>query len=61
MDQARLKAARANQTHYQGQECKHGHGSTRYTASGACIECAKGRSKQTWKKIHATLKAVRGI
>ena len=59
MDEARLKAARDGRTHYEGQECKHGHGSTRYTASGACTECSKNRSKQSWKKIYATLKAAR--
>lgn len=34
--QARITGART----YQGQDCDHGHGGTRYTSNGTCVQCA---------------------
>jgi hypothetical protein len=59
MDRARMEAAREGKTHYDGAECRHGHGTVRYTTSGACMVCSKKRSQQNWKKIHETLKSLR--
>ena len=33
---------------YNGKLCKHGHGTLRYYAGGACVVCSKNKSKERW-------------
>lgn len=35
-------------TFYEGKPCIHGHGTTRYSAGGSCVECSKACSKKRW-------------
>ena len=51
--QARITGART----YQGQDCDHGHGGTRYTSNGTCAQCAKGQRADQGERIKADRKA----
>ncbi len=50
---SRIDAELAGNKHYNtGKKCRHGHSSNRYTANGACVECAVSREsemRKTWK------------
>lgn len=41
MDQARIDAKTRGEKVYDGLDCKHGHGKTRYTSTGGCVECSR--------------------
>lgn len=43
MCEKRWLAAEAGEVRYQGQPCKHGHGTERYTVSNACVVCNRLR------------------
>jgi len=50
MDESRIKAAKRGNRFYQGRECAHGHGTTRYVMSGCCLICAKEKSRQSYMR-----------
>ena len=51
--QARITGART----YQGQDCDHGHGGTRYTSNGTCVQCANAQRIAQGERIKADRKA----
>lgn len=59
MNEARIEAARLGQLHYEGRECVHGHGVLRYVISGACVACAKDKSKKSYVRIRDRLRSER--
>lgn len=59
MDPNRLDAARRNEPFYEGAECPRGHGTTRYTTSGKCRECAKERARLQYIRVSEQIKAAR--
>ena len=50
---ARANAART----YQGQDCDHAHGGTRYTSNGTCVQCANAQRIAQGERIKADRKA----
>ena len=51
--QARITGART----YRGQDCDHGHGGTRYTSNGTCVQCANAQRIAQGERIKADRKA----
>lgn len=52
----RLAAAEKGERTYHGRDCGHGHGGTRYTSNGMCVECVKQRSAARQQKLRDILK-----
>ena len=51
--EARNQSART----YQGQDCDHAHGGTRYTSNGTCVQCANAQRIAQGERIKADRKA----
>lgn len=60
MEQARIDANAAGASTYEGKACKHGHGTTRYVASGGCVTCAREAGAKYYNDRRETLRAGRG-
>lgn len=59
MDESRIRAAKHGKKFFDGRECAHGHGPTRYVMSGACVVCAKNKSQQSYLRIKNRLLGAR--
>ncbi len=44
---------------FEGRPCIHGHGTTRYSAGGACIVCSRNNSKLRWRQLDEAWKIQR--
>ena len=55
--QARAEARNQSARTYQGQDCDHGHGGTRYTSNGTCVQCANAQRIAQGERIKADRKA----
>ena len=55
--QARAVARNQSARTYQGQDCYHGHGGTRYTSNGTCVQCAVAQRIAQGERIKADRKA----
>lgn len=51
--QAQARALLAGESRYQGMDCQHGHGGTRYAAGGACVLCAAEYQQARYAKVKA--------
>lgn len=60
MDEARIKAAQRGSKFFEGKNCIHGHGTTRYVMSGCCKVCASEKAKASYRKIKAKLVSAKG-
>lgn len=57
MHPARLKAAAKRKHIYEGEPCKKGHGTQRYTINARCVQCTREATKRQHAKVRAMLAA----
>jgi hypothetical protein len=43
MNKSRADSLKAGAVHYTGSPCQLGHAGTRYTSTGACVDCVRGQ------------------
>lgn len=55
----RWKAVEAGEVRYQGQPCKHGHGTERYTLTNACVVCNRARVSAYQKRLREKVRRCR--
>lgn len=60
MDESRIKAAKRGERFFEGRECVHGHGTTRYVLSGCCKVCARDKAKASYQRMKARLVGAEG-
>ena len=59
MTTERMKAAEAGLVRYEGNPCRKGHGTARYTLTGACVVCARENSVRQQRKTRERVRQLR--
>jgi len=61
MTNERIKAAEAGKVRYHGTPCRKGHGTERYTITGACVICNRESSVKRQREMRERIREMMAI
>jgi hypothetical protein len=59
MTTERMKAAEAGLVRFEGNPCRKGHGTARYTLTGVCVVCARENSVRQQRKMRERVRQLK--